>query len=97
MKYAREVIDLMAVHPGREFRMAEIVRYVCGGRRLPLRETEAVRKGVWRVLVALEEGGQVWRRADCDKSAVYAWAVSPQTPASYPRSRIWGMDRICIG
>lgn len=76
MKYAKEVIDLMAAYPGREFRMAEIIRHVCRGRRLSSRETEAIRKAVRRVLAALEEGGQLWRQADCDKSALYAW-VNP--------------------
>lgn len=73
MKYAKEVIDLLAAYPGREFRMAEIIRHVCRGRRLSSRETEAIRKAVRRVLAALEESGQLWRQADCDKSALYAW------------------------
>lgn len=76
MKYAHEVIDLMGAYPGREFRMAEIIRHVCRGRRLSARETEAVRKAVRRVLAALEENGQVWRQADSDKSALYAWGVA---------------------
>ena len=31
MKYAHEVIDLLAAYPGREFRMAEILRHVSRG------------------------------------------------------------------
>ena len=30
MKYAREVIDCMSAHPGREFRMGDLIRYACG-------------------------------------------------------------------
>jgi len=75
VKYAHEVIDLMAAYPGREFRMAEIIRHVARGRRLSPREAEATRKAVRRVLAALEDGGQVWRQAECDKSALYAWSV----------------------
>lgn len=75
MKYAHEVIDLMAAYPGREFRMAEIIRHVARGRRLSPREAEAARKAVRRVLAALEDGGQVWRQAECDKSALYAWEM----------------------
>jgi hypothetical protein len=30
MLYVREITDLMAAFPGRDFKMAEIVRYVAG-------------------------------------------------------------------
>jgi len=33
MKYVAEITDLMAAFPGRDFKMAEIVRYVAGGRK----------------------------------------------------------------
>ncbi|CAJ49064.1 putative phage protein [Bordetella avium 197N] len=76
MKYAREVIDLMAAFPGREFRMAEILRHVTGARNLPAREVEAARKGVRRVLVHLEDSGQVLRHTGAEKSALYSWAAA---------------------
>jgi len=57
VKYAREVIDLMGAHPGRRFRMTEIIRYVAP--RAKGRQRAVVRTGLWRVLQALEESGQV--------------------------------------
>lgn len=58
MKYAKEVIGLMSAHPNREFKMADVVRYV-GGKDLAGREWERVRRGVRRVLKSLEENGSV--------------------------------------
>ena len=37
MKYAKEVLDLMSAFPGREWRMAELVRDASGGRELARR------------------------------------------------------------
>lgn len=75
MKYASEVIDLLAAYPGREFRMIHIVRHIVGGR--PDRaEWERVRRGVRRVLGYLEESGVVESTQPEQKSggfAVYAW------------------------
>ena len=59
MKYATEVIDLMAAYPGRGWKMAEIVRHVSGGRELDATERDETRKGVYRVLCLLVKGGQV--------------------------------------
>ena len=41
MKYAKEVLDLMSAFPGREWRMAELVRDASGGRELARRERDA--------------------------------------------------------
>lgn len=76
MKYAREVMELMAAFPGREFKVAGIVRYVTSGRALTLREGRSARKAVLRVLESLEGTGAVKRRpAEArGSSANYAWA-----------------------
>ena len=55
MKYAREVIGLMAAHPGRDWRMVEIVRYVDDSKE----NRHRVRIGVLRVLKELETCGSV--------------------------------------
>jgi hypothetical protein len=57
MKYAKEVIDLLAAYPGRRFKMKQIINYAAP--RADSRERAVVRTGVWRVLVALEECGQI--------------------------------------
>lgn len=59
MKYAREVIGLLAAYPGRAFKMIQIVRHVAEGKPANAREWERVRKGVRRVLDSLEESGQI--------------------------------------
>lgn len=74
MKYAREVIELMAAHPGVEFRMAQIVRYVSGAGDLSSRQRNAVRQGVLRVLTELECYGQVKKKVEAHNSVYYSWA-----------------------
>jgi len=73
MKYAHEVIDLMGAYPGREFRMAEILRYVSRGRVLQVKERNAARQAVLRVLDSLIESGQIRKEAPAEKSAYYVW------------------------
>jgi len=73
MKYAREVIELMAAHPGVEFRMAQIVRYVSGAKELSARRRDAIRKGVIRVLDELQRTGQIARRVEARNSVYYSW------------------------
>lgn len=60
MLYAREVIELMAAYPGRDFRMREIVRYAMRGRETNQRHK--IRVGVARVLLELERSGAILRR-----------------------------------
>lgn len=75
MKYAREVIDLLAAFPGREFRVAEITRHAARGRKLTAKERERYRRSVWRVLLTLAESGYVGI-LPADKSgaaALYWW------------------------
>lgn len=57
LKYAHEVIGLLAAYPGRQFKMRHIVRHVAP-RSTPQQRT-SIREGVRRVLKALEESGQV--------------------------------------
>lgn len=73
MKYAKEVIDLLAAYPGRQFRMTEIVRHVSRARMLSTRERNAMRQAILRVLASLEDSGQVMRAAPASRSAVYWW------------------------
>lgn len=73
MKYAKEVIELLAAYPGKEFRMAQIVRHVT--RAMSLNETarNAVRQGVLRVLASLEESGQINKEVEAPNSVYYSW------------------------
>ena len=59
MKYAKEVIDLLAAYPDREFRMIQIVSHVAEGQPANSVEWERIRKGVRRVLSSLEDSEQV--------------------------------------
>ncbi|MBR8655960.1 hypothetical protein KDH83_21860 [Achromobacter sp. Marseille-Q0513] len=73
MKYAKEVLDLMSAFPGREWRMAELVRDASGGRELARRERDAMRQAILRVLEALQDCGQVQRIEYARNSLTYAW------------------------
>lgn len=59
MRYALKVMELMAPFPGREFRMAGLVRYATAGRVMNERERRAARKAVHRVLKELVQNGSV--------------------------------------
>jgi hypothetical protein len=78
MKYAKELMDLMAAYPGRRFRMLEIVNYIAG-RNADTREKKQVRMGVWRVIQMLEESGHIEVEAQSSRGATarYAWRTSP--------------------
>jgi hypothetical protein len=58
MKYARELIDLMGAYPGRKFRIGELVNYVAPP-HASIRKRQTVRKGVSRVLAAMQESGSI--------------------------------------
>lgn len=76
MLYARELIELMAPYPGRDWRMVELVRYVSNGKDLDVRGKRAVRKGVIRALGVLATTGCVLVRPPSVARggyAVYRW------------------------
>lgn len=94
MKYAKEVIDLLAAYPGRRFKMKQIINYV--DPRAGTRQRAVLRTGVWRVLVALEESGQITSTRDEAESRVhveYWWGTITsasgkafQKPSQYVRA-----------
>lgn len=73
MKYASEVIGLLGAYPNRKFRMRQIINHVAP--RANGRQLAVVRTGVWRVLQALEESGQVRivRPDENGSHAEYCW------------------------
>ena len=73
MKYATEVIDLLAAYPGREFQMAHIVRHVTGGREVNPAQRNAVRIGIFRVLRELTDSGHVHQLKHSQTRSTYAW------------------------
>lgn len=79
MKFAKEVIELMAACPGRDFKMIELIRYATGGRDLSLQERNAARQSVLRVLRELTEMGSVLRRPTrpgVRNAATYRWRTA---------------------
>lgn len=62
MKFAKEIIGLMAAYPSKDFKMAELVRAATGARELEPRERSATRKAVFRVLQELADTGHVLKR-----------------------------------
>lgn len=75
VKYASEVIGLLGAHPGRQFRMAHIIRHVTKGQPVSSASRQAVRVGVRRVLESLIETGQVVQIKESETSSVYFWQV----------------------
>ncbi|PND31569.1 hypothetical protein C1I89_22285 [Achromobacter pulmonis] len=76
MKFAKEIIGLMAAYPGRDFRMVELVRHATGARELAPRERERDRKAITRVLAQLAEAGHILRRptrSGVRNSLCYRW------------------------
>jgi len=77
VKYAHEVIDLLAPYPGRQFRMADIVRYVAPNAQGA--DRQRVRNGVLRVLESLADNGSVAVEPAAYRGgfATYAWQKVP--------------------
>lgn len=76
MLYVRELIDLMAAFPGRDFKMIDLVRYAANGRTLDNRGKRALREGVLRAVKALAGTGAVLIRPPSQQRggyAVYRW------------------------
>lgn len=74
MKYATEVMALLAPYPGREFRMRQIVNYVAP-KKADERERKRVQMAVYRVLHTLADSGHVVikERSTNGAPATYAW------------------------
>lgn len=84
MIYAREVIDLLAAFPGREWSMEQIVRHVSRGMSTGKQQRERYRKGVRRVLDALVEAHIVeYKPARRGCRRLYRWKAFPE------RDRMW--------
>jgi hypothetical protein len=76
VKYAKEVLDLMAAYPGRGFKMREIINYIAP--KVVGRERHTVRRGVLRVVDELVEMGSIDRyppHAVRGESTLYTWKV----------------------
>lgn len=76
MKYAFELMDLMAAYPGRGFKMREIVKYVAP--HAIGKDRHTVRRGVLRVMDELVAGGTIDRyppHAVRGESTLYTWKV----------------------
>jgi len=74
VKYAKEVMSLLAAYPGREFRMREIINSIAGAYAEP-KIRKQVHIGVWRVLQLLADSKQVIIRKGAGSGAgdKYAW------------------------
>ena len=79
VKYASEVIGLLGAHPGREFRMAQIIRHVSRGADVAGPRRNALRIGVYRVLQQLVESGQVQQSKTGATASVYYWSPNCYT------------------
>lgn len=73
MKYAGKVVELLGAHPGREFVMRQIVRYI--NPRAGSVERAAIKKAVQRVMVSLSSTGNIVVTASgkLGGTAKYAW------------------------
>lgn len=82
MKYAKEVIDLLAAYPGRRFKMRHIVNHVAP--RAEGSDRVRVRVGVWRALAALREAGTIGcQEAGCNGAhAEYWWENAKSVTSS---------------
>lgn len=77
MRYAAEVIDLLAAYPGRMFRMIEIVRHVAKGRPHCKQQRDRYRQGVLRVLRALSDADSIRCKPGLrGQPAMYSWRQS---------------------
>lgn len=87
MKYAHEVIDLLAPYPGRQFRMAEIVRYV--DPKAQGVDRQRIRNGVLRVLESLVDNGSVAVEPAVHRGgyATYSWTPALWRPKSSSSGR----------
>jgi hypothetical protein len=73
LQYAKQVIELMAAHPGRPFKLIEIRRYVeISTNATDKQRRQAVRVGCHRVMNALIDTGAV-KRSPNTTLGKYEW------------------------
>jgi hypothetical protein len=88
MRYAREVIDLMAAYPGRKWRMHELVRHVAGGRPPGRLHRNRYRQGISRVLHALAEARAIeYRWSKRGSPGVYCWGSCDEEKCNIEKVR----------
>jgi hypothetical protein len=89
LKYAKEIMELMAAYPGRKFRMLELVNYIAG-RHADHRAKKQVRMGASRVLQMLEESGHIDVEAQSGRgaAALYAWRSSFRDAGKVPHEKV---------
>lgn len=78
MKYAHEVIELMAPYPGRQFRLMELVRHASRGRHLSLAEKTRMQRGIQRAMEALSDCGsvEIEEPEEGGHGRLYSWRVT---------------------
>lgn len=74
MKYANEVINLLAAYPGRLFKMSQIINVIAGGDVTPSKR-HALREAVRAVLLSLIDLGHVEQVKITRTSAMYKWTI----------------------
>lgn len=97
MKFAADVMALLAPFPGREFRMRQIVNY-CAPKRADERERKRVQMAVYRVLQMLAESGHVVikERATNGAPATYSWRAVEQSENRYMRHLNTGTGTVTL-
>ena len=77
MRYAREVIELMAPYPGQPWKMRQLVNHVAKGKPQSKQQRNRYREGVRLVLLALIDCGIVIRQpARSGGTPLYIWRES---------------------
>jgi hypothetical protein len=95
MKYAKEVLDLMAAYPGRGFKMREVINYVAPD--AIGRTRHAIRRGVLRVMDELVAMGTVNRyppHAVRGESTLYTWKVRQEKLDSATNPATIGAEKL---
>ncbi len=83
MRYAAEVIELLAAFPGREWKMIEIVNHVARGRPSSKQLRNRYREGIRLVLLTLIDCGLVMRKpARPGGTPLYTWRESAKRDES---------------
>lgn len=78
MRFAREMMELMAPYPGRDWRMRQLVNYICNGRPIGREERNAMREAIRLVMEAFEESGAIHIKPSKEARggfALYCWKV----------------------